>query len=229
MIPRVCYPDLVSGDIAILSRERSTNIDGNVSDFEIDVINRLVKYNDPKTIFEIGTFDGRTTLNMASHSGQDARVFTLDLPPSSIDETALTIDAGDRLFIDKPASGIRFVGTDVAHKIKQLFGDSATFDFSSFAGKIDFLFVDGSHSYEYVIKDSLTALNLIKPNGIILWHDYVPEGPTPWPGLTRALHQMYISDTRFNGMRHIAGTAIVLLQGRRVGDAQPALSPRRSD
>ncbi len=76
MIPRICYPDLVPGDIEILTRERSTIVDGNVSDFEIGVINRLVKYNNPKTLFEIGTFDGRTTLNMAAHSGGDALVYT---------------------------------------------------------------------------------------------------------------------------------------------------------
>ena len=212
MIPCISYLDLVPRDIAILTRERFSHVDGNVSAFEIDVINRLVKYKNPETLFEIGTFDGRTTLNMAAHSAPHARLFTLDLPPSAIDLTALRIDLGDRTYIDKSVSGARFAGTDVAHKIVQLYGDSAVYDFSPYFGKIDFLFVDGSHSYDYVMQDSQTALKIIKSDGIILWHDYVPQGPTPWPGLTRALNQLYDSDPRFQGLMHIAGTAIVMLQ-----------------
>jgi predicted O-methyltransferase YrrM len=219
----------VPGDIEILTRERSTIVDGNVSDFEIGVINRLVKYNNPKTLFEIGTFDGRTTLNMAAHSGGDALVYTLDLPLSSVDDTALKIDPGDRMFIEKAASGLRFCTTDMAYKITQLYGDSATFDFSPYARKVDFLFVDGSHSYDYVIKDSLTALEIIRPNGIILWHDYAAEGPTAWPGVTKALEELYSGDARFSAMKNIAGTSIVMLQAPGDASGQANVIPRRCD
>ena len=41
--------------------------------------------------------------------------------------------------------------------------------------KFDFLFIDGSHQFEHVIEDSLLALNLVAPGGIILWHDYRPN------------------------------------------------------
>ena len=211
LIPRVSYLDLVV-PTDIQTRERQDYVDGNVSAFEIDVINRLVKSNNPKTLFEIGTFDGRTTLNMAAHSAPDAHIYTLDLPPSGIDTTALKIDHGDRLFIDKPSSGARFIGSDVLHKITQLYGDSATFDFQAYFGKVDFLFVDGSHSRDYVIQDSMTALKLVRENGIILWHDYAPEGPTPWPGLTAAINELHAGDPRFSDMIYIAGTAIVILR-----------------
>ena len=53
MIPRVSYLDLVPSDLAIQSAERDAFVSGNVSPFEIDVINRLVKFHNPKTIFEI--------------------------------------------------------------------------------------------------------------------------------------------------------------------------------
>ena len=212
MIPCVSYLDLVPPDITTLSLERDAHVSGNVSPFEIDVINKLVKFYASKTIFEIGTFDGRTTLNLAAHSPSDAQVYTLDLPQTEIDATALRIDQGDRLFINKPRSGVRFQNSEVAQKIIQLYGDSAKFDFSPYFNKIDFLFVDGSHSYDYVIQDSKTALNLIREDGIILWHDYVRSGPTPWPGLGRAIDELFSNDSRFRNMKHIAGTAIVILK-----------------
>ena len=212
MIPRLCYPDLVPDDIKIQTRERLKSVDGNVSDFELDIINRLVKYTEPLAIFEIGTFDGRTTLNMASHAPPGASVFTLDLPPSEVDDTALGIEFGDRLYIEKAASGSRFSRSDMASRIEQLYGDSATFDFGRFEQKIDFLFVDGAHSYEYVLKDSETAMRLVRPGGVILWHDYLPAGPTAWPGVTKALEELQTRDPRFGTLRHIAGTTIVIMQ-----------------
>jgi predicted O-methyltransferase YrrM len=212
MIPRISYLDLVPGDEPIQTKERDSFIDGNVTPLELEIISRLVRFHDPQVSFEIGTFDGRTTLNLALHSRLDARVFTLDLPPSEVGKTALKLEVGEELFINKPRSGARFADSEVSHKITQLYGDSATYDFEKFVGTVDFLFIDGSHSYEYVIHDSMNALRLVRENGVILWHDYSYQGPTPWPGLTKALNELYASDDRFAAMKHIAGTAIVMLQ-----------------
>jgi len=41
--------------------------------------------------------------------------------------------------------------------------------------KYDFIFIDGSHQFEHVIEDSMLALELVAPGGIILWHDYRPN------------------------------------------------------
>jgi predicted O-methyltransferase YrrM len=41
--------------------------------------------------------------------------------------------------------------------------------------KFDFIFIDGSHQFVHVIEDSLLALDLVAPGGIILWHDYRPN------------------------------------------------------
>ena len=212
MIPVVSWMDLVPADTRIDTRLRDVHVDGNVAAFELDVINRLVAFHDPSTLFEIGTFDGRTTLNLAAHSRTDARVYTLDLSPAGLERTVLPLEVGDRLFIDKPASGAQFAGTSVEPKIVQLFGDSAVYDFRRFHGKIDFAFIDGSHAYDYVLQDSSTAIRLMRESGIILWHDYVREGPTPWPGVPRALGELYERDPVFRGLRQIAGTSIVFLQ-----------------
>jgi hypothetical protein len=72
-------------------------------------------------------------------------------------------------------------GTNVAPKITRLLGDSAAYDFRPFHETVDLVFIDGSHAYGYVLRDSATAMSLLRESGIILWHDYVPEGFPTWP------------------------------------------------
>jgi hypothetical protein len=68
MIPSVSWLDLASPDVLIATRLSDDSVGGNVSGFELDVINRLVAPQDREVIFEIGAFDGRTLLNLAANS-----------------------------------------------------------------------------------------------------------------------------------------------------------------
>ena len=199
------WPDEIS--VKILEPDAK---DGNVSLGELVIISQLVKLRNPLKIFEIGTFDGRTTLNMALNSSPNTEIFTLDLPPRKSDfptEVGLPLAGGDKKFIGKVETGFRFKGKEASKKIKQLLGDSAKFDFSPFYNSMDFVFVDGSHAYEYVLKDSESALKMIKPGGVILFHDY----NTSWPGVTKALNELFTSNPRFKNLRHISQTSLAIL------------------
>lgn len=185
---------------------------GNVSEWELLSIAQVVAAGKPKKCFEIGTFDGRTTLNIAANMAENGHVYTLDLPPQDVERTALTIAHGDESFIQKSESGARFKGSVYADRITQLWGDSATFDYAEYEGKMDLVFVDGSHSYEYVKKDTETALKLLKPEGgIIFWHDY---GSKYWKDLTRAMNELYGGRPEFSGMKRIGGTVLVYCEIR---------------
>jgi predicted O-methyltransferase YrrM len=180
--------------------------DGNVTLLELLVLARIVRERRPRALFEIGTFDGRTTLALAMNASDNATVCTLDLPPKT--PTNRNIERAERAFVDKPQSGVRFLNTDVATKIHQLYGDSATFDFSQHAA--DFVFVDGSHAYEYVLNDSERALSLLKNRGgTIVWHDY-----GEWTGVTRALDKLAATDARFAGLQTIEHTTLAILTCR---------------
>lgn len=182
--------------------------DGNVTGYELLVIAQIMAAAKPQACFEIGTFDGRTTLNLAANSAEGGRVYTLDLPPQDLNRTGLKIAHGDENFIKKDRSGARFAGTAYEPQITQLYGDSATFDFSPYEGKMDVVFVDGAHSYDYVKNDTAVALRLLKPGGgIILWHDY---GSRYWKDLTRAINELHQERPEFANMRHIKDTAIVV-------------------
>ena len=96
-------------------------------------------------IIEIGTFDGRTTLNLAINSKPHLDVFTLDLPPDVTPKFALA--QGESAFVQKLRSGRHFLEVPAewagpAGRITQLFGDSATFDWSVHLGRAGLVFVD---------------------------------------------------------------------------------------
>jgi hypothetical protein len=186
---------------------------GNVSVLELAVLNGLCRTVKPQVIVEIGTFDGRTTLNLALNS--KAQVFTLDLPRHA--STRLAVDREDEKYVDKELSGKRFSQPPhhrlpCCSRITQLYGDSAIFDFSPWYEMVDLVFVDGSHSYDYVVNDSATALKLLKADGgTIVWHDY-----GVWPDVTKALNEL---NERMPSLRlvHVKDTSLVV-----------AISPYRS-
>ena len=122
--------------------------------FFVNVIARHLK---AKNIFEFGTYRGRTTYYL-TFASEEANVTTLDLPR----------DRDPKI----PNTGHYFIGSDRQSRIQQILCDSREFDPSPFRKKMDFIFVDGDHSYEGVKNDTEKAFEMLAPNGVILWHDY---------------------------------------------------------
>jgi predicted O-methyltransferase YrrM len=131
---------------------------------------QLVAMLRPKRTFEIGTSQGRTTALMAMNTPEDSHIFTLDLDPSK----PLPGQVTDMHLIElaKKELGIAFRGTNWAPRITQLLGDSGTFDFSPYYDSMDLVTIDGSHSYPFVRSDSFNAFRMIRPGGVIQWHDF---------------------------------------------------------
>lgn len=181
--------------------------DGNVQTVEIAVINELVRRSSPSVLFEIGTFDGRTTSNLAASSPADAVVYTLDLPIAEALDTAHEIESGEEKYARDTRVGERFVSGDFPERVKitQIFGDSATFDDTPYRGRVDFVFVDGSHHADYVRNDTELALRLLgDAGGLVVWHDYANAY---WPGVTSVLDH-YARDPRLAEMTHIEGCTL---------------------
>ncbi len=164
-------PAVTDGEIII---NDLTNKQGNATLFELYCICSVAKYMSPAQVFEIGTFDGRTTLHIALNTGEKTKIQTLDVPPEDLGGISLKLDPGDPQLVDKKGFSIgqRFLDRNESGKIKQSLSDSAKFEFSPFEKQVDLFFIDGAHSYEYVKSDTENALKCLKPDGIILWHDY---------------------------------------------------------
>jgi hypothetical protein len=180
--------------------------DGNVRLSELAVL-ALAAHATPSgsEIIEIGTFDGRTALNLAINAPPGVSIATLDLPPDQ--PSALAIEESERRYVDKPAPGARLRNCGgpwrpYADWVVQLRGDSATFDWSPHHGRAGLVFVDGSHAYDYARKDSETAMRLVNPGGIVLWHDY-----GIWSGVTQALEELEAAHRL--GLVNIRGSSLV--------------------
>jgi hypothetical protein len=131
---------------------------------------RIVRWLQPKKIFEIGTSQGITTAHMALNS--EAEIYTLDLPRELAGDLR-GYSAGDLQLLQPCAEiGKGYRPFHANRHILQLFGDSRTFDYQPFRGTMDLVLVDGCHVYEGVISDSEKALHLLGESGAILWHDF---------------------------------------------------------
>jgi predicted O-methyltransferase YrrM len=209
IIPEVDMSQIINNKIAIETLEPLAEIE-NINLLELTVINNLVKGYNPQTLFEIGTFNGRTTLNMAANVSEETKIYTLDLPPDKQEVTEWPISAGDKENIERARTrvGSSFLGTKFADRITQLYGDSANFDFTPFSNSIDFIFIDGAHSYDYVLNDSEKSINLLRNGkGIILWHDHGGG----LEGVTKALNELYATRPEYKNLKHIKGTSLAIL------------------
>jgi predicted O-methyltransferase YrrM len=112
-------------------------------------------------------------------------LYTLDIPPGD-DSTTYTLADDDRVYLRPPTEcGDAFNATPEAQRITQLWGDSATFDYTPYANTIDFVYIDGAHTAEYVTSDTANALKLLSPTGTIAWDDYATG-----PGVYEALIEL---------------------------------------
>jgi predicted O-methyltransferase YrrM len=183
---------------------------GVTSDYEAWILAVLAKRS--HLMFEFGTCTGRTAYLWARNSPRDARVHTLTLDPAEVDQYRPGIADAARDESDALAETLDkrylYTGTDVESKVVQLYGDSKAFDESSYLGRCDLIFVDGSHARSYVESDSQKALKMIKPGGIILWHDY--RSPHRSAGVFHTLNALgaHVS------LLQIEGTSLVAYRAR---------------
>ena len=173
---------------------------GNMPVHELMILCSFLRYRQPGVIFEIGTFLGGTTLQLAANSC--AEVYTLDLPPSGHKDYVQPQIRNPESDVYPDEPGIRLKGSPYQNRVHQLFGNSQTFDFTPYYGSVDFVFVDGCHHYEYALRDSENALKMVSDHGVIVWHDYSPCEL----GVVKALHEL----NHDISLLHIEGTSLVI-------------------
>ena len=129
----------------------------------------LGRFLGARQVFEIGTYNGATAWCLARNL-EAPEVHTLDLPLEQKPVLEFGVsDAGNRVAFERTAYEVLPLSTG---RVVQHWGDSATFDFTSWRRSIDLVYVDGAHSHEYVRADSATALDLVSDSGAVVWDDY---------------------------------------------------------
>ena len=142
----------------------------------------LIAKFQPKTVLEIGTAEGYSTLCMAwamSDFNINGKIFTVD-PKShhKIIERRIKINVNDepvKMSLSTADLWKKFALPEWIEKIEVFTGYSGDILRTKNFPKIDFCYIDGSHVYEAVKQDFFYILKLVSEKFNILFDDYVPN------------------------------------------------------
>lgn len=154
----------------------------------------LCAWQNPKKVFEFGTFEGFTTLLLAMNSSNTTKIFTLDFSHDNRKKSFYPLNQANLKYVHTRKK-ILFNSTPLARKICQVFGDSALLETRPFKQKIDLIFIDGAHTYAYTKNDTEKAFEMLRKNGLIVWHDY---NPGYWPETTHFLDELSTTKKLFH-------------------------------
>jgi hypothetical protein len=167
-LPRIQPQDILEGyaDLKITIPFVSTHWE-TATLFDHAFIGSLAQALQPRKCVEIGTSLGLVTATIAANSPPDAEVHTID-------------QHGDERI------GSFFRRRPERTKITQHVSLSTQFNFEPFAGSVDLMFIDGSHEFEDVVRDSENAFKALSQRGVVIWHDVTPY----FPGVMKALESL---------------------------------------
>jgi predicted O-methyltransferase YrrM len=195
-IPTVDVLDLCPGT-SRWTFQAFPRVGASVSPLECVALAALSQKVRAKRIFEFGTYKGVSTTQLALNVQEGGEVFTLDLPEDHPAYSLPIPKPEEQEIAAEGGKGI-LIPQDLRERVTFLSSDSATFDESSYAGTMDFVFVDGAHSYEYVKNDTEKGWRMLRPGGVLAWHDCTASHPD----VVR-----YIKDSGLDAKR-VQGTAL---------------------
>lgn len=169
---------------------------------EILGLGNIIERLKPRTVLEIGTSKGGTLFIWARLAAKDAHLVSVDLPGG---ENNWAYPRWKEPLYRKFASKMQ--------TIDLLRGNSHSEEMLAAVKEVlhgkdlDFLFIDGDHSYEGVRSDFLLYRSLVRKGGLIAFHDIVvglPENvggvPVFWREIKREYrHTELIKDPRQGG------------------------------
>ncbi|GIW67117.1 MAG: hypothetical protein KatS3mg095_1015 [Candidatus Parcubacteria bacterium] len=129
---------------------------------------KIFKEQNPKYIMEIGTANGGTLFCFCKLARDDATIISIDLPEGQFGggypEWKIPIyqafkKENQKLYLLREDSHKQ----ETLEKVKEILNGN----------QLDFLFIDGDHSYEGVKKDFEMYSPLVRKGGIIAFHDIV--------------------------------------------------------
>ncbi|NUQ01728.1 MAG: class I SAM-dependent methyltransferase [Armatimonadetes bacterium] len=180
MLPGAVFPE---ADVAAIELLHPLPAPGGINVLELLILTSLAAARQPRRIVEIGVAAGRTTINLAAQAPQ-AEIIAVDLPPEAPEAADSAGPDYRQLGLEQP--GRLFLGQPAAERITLLLADSTRHDWSAYHGSVDLIFIDGAHDYQSVKADSENALAMLRPGGLIFWHDY------SWvEGVTRYLNELH--------------------------------------
>ena len=145
---------------------------------EIVALLRLLEQEKAASILEIGTASGGTLFLLTALAGPGATVVSVDLPHGRLGGASSVAHHQYPLWRARLYRGFAHDRKSV-HVLRADSQQRSTADAVERllpSGKLDFLFVDGDHSYEGVRRDFMLYAPIVRPGGLVAFHDIVPGG-----------------------------------------------------
>ncbi|MBD3247864.1 class I SAM-dependent methyltransferase [Candidatus Falkowbacteria bacterium] len=171
--------------------EKIKDLGGWLTPNEADLLYNLAKNTKNKgEIVEIGSWKGRSTICLALGSKEafGRKVYAIDPHTGSPEhkERNPGVDTFDDFKKNIKEAGV----SDLVEPIRAYsFEASKIFDKS-----IEFLFIDGAHEYEAVLKDFEDWFPKVAPGGIIAFHDSTGGA---WDGPTKVVNEKVFTGNNF--------------------------------
>lgn len=171
-LPEVSVEDLFeeANQEVVLSLWAVPPVARSISLHEAVCLSALMKRVRARRVFEFGTYRGVSTTQLALNLPPDGQVFTLDLPVTDLN-TQFELDTVGEVEVVKDARKGDLIPDHLRPRITFIAQDSAKFDPGPYENSVDLVFVDGAHTAEYVKNDSEKGWRMLRPGGIICWHD----------------------------------------------------------
>jgi predicted O-methyltransferase YrrM len=154
---------------------------------EIESLYTLVKGTSPQHILEIGTYKGGTFYLWCQAADEHSTLISIDLPGNNSLDSMYTPSRIKfyRKFSKSKNQKLHFITAD-SHQ------DKTVMDVKAILGKdqLDFIFIDGDHSYEGVKRDFDLYFHLVRPRGMVAFHDILPRKDFPGIAVYKLWNQL---------------------------------------
>jgi predicted O-methyltransferase YrrM len=129
----------------------------------------LLERDPPRTVLELGTAEGGTLFTFTRVAADDAVLISIDLPEGRFGGGYPAWRTPLYKSFAHACQRVELIRAD-SHEAATITRVKAVLD----GRPLDFLFVDGDHSYEGVKRDFDVYAPLVRPAGRIAFHDIVP-------------------------------------------------------
>ena len=209
-IPQVALCEIVGKPVIRVDGSYSY-VDGSLPWNDIVALMSLLVDRSPRSVVEIGTFNGYTTRLMALNL-PEAEIHTIDLPEDYGDNST-GMPKDDWHLISVRRVGREYLADRSVKNVRQHFGDTAELVFP----RAEAFFIDGAHTYAYVRNDTEKALACPEAR-LLVWHDCNMDHPDVTRWLNEMIHSGY-------PVRRVRGTNLATLdlpgRGAPAGTANP--------
>ncbi|WP_172352689.1 class I SAM-dependent methyltransferase [Mesorhizobium sp. NZP2298] len=165
---------------------------------ELEAVVALARLAKPKVVVEFGVNEGRTAKALMLNIDTIERYVGIDVPQGYVTDKAVQRR-------EVPQQPAHFALDDPRFRL--LIARRGSHDLAADdLPKCDFVFIDGDHGRAGVVKDTLLATRIVRPGGIIAWHDYHHLGTVD----VREVLEEYYDAGR--PIQHVEGTWLAFMR-----------------